>query len=297
MKVFKYSEWSETAKTLHMILQMMGKTKLSLMAAQPEWGQVLLSPTARGFTSGLMPDGNISVDISVDLLSSTVETHSTDGKSAGFPLRNGVSVSEYHREFMRMLENVSCRATILTVPQEVEYTTPFEEQTQKRDYDAEAVKAYFKNCVLAYRALLGFAAPYRGKKTLPALFWGTFDVTTVLFSGLEKPFSGSEKIEKVAFAEQLVEFGFWPGDPTVDEPSFFVLPYPFVERDLGSAGALSPKEASYNMTGNQFRLTLRDVLRYDNPEAVIRQFCTDAFHIVAKEEKWANLEWLMKPFV
>ncbi|MCL1939726.1 MAG: DUF5996 family protein [Desulfovibrionaceae bacterium] len=296
MKVFKYSEWSETAKTLHMILQMIGKVKLSLMPAQPEWRQVLLYPTARGFTSGLMPDGDVSVDISVDLLSSMVEARSIDGKSAGFPLRNGASVSEYHGEFMRMLENVSCRATIFTVPQEVEYTTPFEEQTQKRDYDVEAVKAYFENSVLAYRALLGFAAPYRGKKTLPGLFWGTFDVTTVLFSGLEKPFSGSGKIEKVAFAEQLVEFGFWPGGPEVDDPSFFVLPYPFVERDLGGAGTLSPKEAFYNTAGSQFRLTLKDALRYDNPEAVIRQFCTDAFRIVTKEEKWANLEWLTKPF-
>ena len=296
MKVYKYSEWSQTADTLHMILQMVGKTKLALMPSQPEWAHVLLAPTARGFTSGFISDGENGFDIYIDLYDSKVLAYCIDGRIAQFSLRNNASVSDYYRDFMQMLKDVSCEPTILTIPQEVGYTTRFEEQTEKRDYSAEHAQAYFENCIFAYRALLRFVSPYRCKKILPSLFWGTFDMTTVLLAGVDKPWPdpNGHIIEKVAFDEQFVEFGFWPGDPATDDPTFFVMAYPFIEKDL-SGRLTSPKEAFFSTQKKEFFLPLKDALLHSDPTAAVEQFCTDAFQVIANAEDWPNMEWFCKP--
>ena len=294
MEVYRYSEWRQTAETLHMILQMIGKTKLALMSPQPEWGLVLLTPTARGFTSGFISDGTNGFDIHLDLYDSKVSAYCIDGRVAQFSLRDNTSVSEYYSDFMQMLEDVSCHPSILTVPQEVGYDTRFEEQLEKREYSVPHAQAYFENCIFAYRALLQFSSPYRCKKLLPSLFWGTFDMTTILFAGVEKPFPGDHIIEKVAFDEQFVEFGFWPGDPVTDEPSFFVMPYPFLQTDL-TGSAVSPKEAFFSTQKKEFFLPLRDVLQYADPVASLVQFCTDTFDLIAREENWPGMEWFCKP--
>ena len=71
IKKIDYNEWAETAYTLHMITQMMGKVKLARMPAQPEWGHVVLYFTAQGLTTGLIPNGENSFSVSLNLDTST----------------------------------------------------------------------------------------------------------------------------------------------------------------------------------------------------------------------------------
>jgi len=296
MKILKYSEWADTAQTLHMVLQMIGKVKLKKMDSQPEWNHVLLYPTAQGFTTGLIPNGSKSFDISVNLGASMVYAHCTDGAVAGFPFRNNTSVSEYYGDFKRMLSNVGNDVEFNTVPQEVAITTPFEKQTEKHDYDCESAASYFETCILARNAFLEFSSPFRGKKILPSLFWGTFDITTVLFAGEEHPFPGQGIIGEVAFDEKFVEFGYWPGDPNVDDPSLFIMPYPFLETDYGNA-PVSPKEAFFSPEKKEFFLPMKDVVKYDDPHKIVINFCRDAFNAVSKGEHWQDIEWFTKPLL
>lgn len=48
--ILTYDTWTDTAYTLHMIAQMMGKVKLVRMPAQPEWGHIVLHFTPQGLT-------------------------------------------------------------------------------------------------------------------------------------------------------------------------------------------------------------------------------------------------------
>ena len=50
-----YGEWAPTKKTLHLVVQMLGKAKLALAPPQPEWLHVPLFLGARGFATGPMP--------------------------------------------------------------------------------------------------------------------------------------------------------------------------------------------------------------------------------------------------
>ncbi|HBU12483.1 MAG TPA: hypothetical protein DEB31_07070 [Clostridiales bacterium] len=296
MKALKYSEWTETAHILHMVFQMMGKVKLVKLRAQPEWSHVLIYPTAKGFSTGLIPDGGRSFTISLHIGDAMVYAHSTDGAVAGFPLRGRASVSEYYQNFTRMLAHINHTAKFSSKPQEVPDTTPFEAQATKYDFDRGAAEVYFENCIFAHNALLDFASPFRGKKILPALFWGTFDMTAVLFAGVDQPFPGKGVIEKSAFDEKLMEFGFWPGDAVVEEPNFFVLPYPFVQTPISTEN-VTPKEAVFSTEKKEFFLPLKDVLRYGDPAGTVKQFCRDAFAAVCKAESWQGVEWFTKPLL
>lgn len=294
--VMQFSQWADTAHVIHMLTQMMGKVKLGRMESQPEWNHALLSPTSSGFTTGLIPQGETSFEIVLDIEASTVQARCTSGLAAGFPIREGRSISGYYADFLKILEHIGHAITLNPAPQEVANTTPFDRQTQPLAYDINSARSYFEACIFAHNALLTFAAPIRGKKILPSLFWGTFDMTTVIFAGVDRPYGGKGLIERVAFDEQFVEFGFWPGDTNVEDPSFFVLPYPFLEKDL-TGSRVSPKEAFYSMEKKEFFLPLKDVLRYDNPQEVVLNFCRDTFDIVAREEHWPNLDWFTKPLL
>lgn len=294
MRSVRYDTWKETALTLHFTAQMLGKVKLARMPPQPEWGHVLLDVTADGFDTGLIPNDEASFSIALLAREGKVRTTVMDGRRSEFAFEDGLSVSAYYERFNAMLEEVDCATGMLPVPMEMSVAIPFPENTQKLSYDAVQTRNFFAMCVFARNALLRFVAPFRGKKILPSFFWGTFDVTAVLFGGKPRPFNGGGIIEKGAFDEQLMEFGFWPGDDQTPEPSFFVLPYPFLTRDAGGGG-FRPDKAVYSKEKAEFFFALRDVLDYPDPQGALQAFFRNAFRRVAEAEHWENLDWLTQP--
>lgn len=294
MRVLQYNEWKETALTLHLVTQMLGKVKVKRMTPQPEWYHSLLYVTSDGFSTGLIPNGDDSFSISVKIREGKVVTRGIDGRTSSFAFEKDKAICEYYVEFNRMLADVTCETTINTIPQEMSITKPFEECTDKWDYNNNDAVDYFRMGVFAHNAILKFVSPFRCKKMLPSFFWGTFDISSVLFSGVPKPFSGGGIIEQVAFDEQMVEFGFWPGDDSVAAPSFFVLPYPFLTETFSGA-QVRPDKAIYSREKNEYFLSLEDVLSYPDPEGTLQQFFSDTFATVTREEGWQNLDWFTRP--
>lgn len=296
VQTLNYDKWADTAYTLHMLAQMMGKVKLVRMPAQPEWGHVVLDFTAQGLTTELIPNGERSFTISLNLDTSTVFTQTVSGDTAGFSLRNNTSVSEYYNDFKKMLGILVCDTVINEVPQEMSTKTPFYDDTDKHNYDACAAKDFFSMYVYARNRLLEFVSPFRGKKVIPSFFWGTFDVSAILFSGKPSPFSGGGVIEQNGFDEQFMEFGFWAGDETLPAPSFFIMPYPFIKDDLGQE-RLKPDKAIWSTQKMEYFLTLDDALSTPDPDQAIRDFFQNAFDVVTKHEQWDCIDWFTKPLL
>lgn len=296
MHIMRYSEWRDTAVTLHMVLQMLGKTMLVWMEPQPEWHHMVLQITSEGFCTGLIPNQAHTFSITVSPREGRVTTRGIDGRSSGFDFQSGKSVAEYYHSYRNMLSEMLCETDFYTVPMETSITTPFEKNTEPLQYDCNHAVNFFQMCVLAHNALTRFAAPFRGKKVLPRFFWGTFDTTAILFSGKPEPFDKGGIIEKAAFDEQLIEFGFWPGDSQVDDPSFFILPYPFMPKDLGRAG-IKPSQAFWSKEKMEFFLPLKHVLTESDPEKVLVDFFHSGYEAVSREQKWDNLEWLNRPLI
>jgi hypothetical protein len=294
--VRKYSEWKDTAIIVHIITQMMGKVKLSRMEAQPEWAHILLSLTSDGFTTGLRPSGDKSFSIEYNKRESKLVTTGIDGRESGFSLGGDTPVSEYYAEFKRMLSDVMCETEIYTAPQEMSVKTHFHEDHERRVYDPEAARDFFRASVFAYEGISTYMSGYRGKKLMPQYFWGTFDTTGVLFSGKESPWPGEGIIEAGAFDEQMMELGFWPGDEAFDDPAFYVLTYPFPQKDYTTAG-IRPDKAWFSTEKSEFFFKLSDVLAYDDPQAALREFLKSGYKIFTRGEGWANSEWQEKPLL
>jgi hypothetical protein len=290
INVRRYSEWKDTAIVVHIITQMMGKVKLSRMAPQPEWAHVLLSLTADGFTTGLIPYGDKSFQIEYNIRESKVRTLGIDGRESGFSLGGDTPVSEYYKEFKRMLADVMCETEIYTMPQEMSVKIHFHEDNERRVYDPEAANDFFRASVFAYEGISEFVSGYRGKKIMPQYFWGTFDTTGVLFSGEKYPWQGEGFIEAGAFDEQMMEFGFWPGDDAFDDPAFYVLTYPFPQKDYTGDG-VRPDKAWFSTEKSEFFIKLSDVLAYDDPKAALYEFLQSGYGIFTRGEGWPSLDW------
>ena len=298
MNVRSYSDWQATADTLHMVLQMMGKAKLSKLPKQPEWKQIVLHITASGFSTGLIPDGQQAFEISVNLLAGYIKVQCSSGYSTTLPFSKGMSVANYHDQINEALRCGGHDVKITLAPQESYITDDFNQQTTAVDFDHNAVTDFFRICIAAYDAQLRFSSAFRGKKITASLFWGTYDLTTVLYSGREEPFPGKGVIEETAFDEELIEFGFWPGDPSSTEPSLFVMAYPFISRDL-PVDDFRSKDVVFSKEKGEYFLPISAVFSkgVEDPVQVMADFFEDAFSVLTKEEGWANLDWLTKPLL
>jgi hypothetical protein len=303
MKVINYDEWQDTALIVHIVTQIMGKVKLARTALEPEWQNSLLDFTYDGYTTGLIPfeeskgsGEQLGFQVDYKLTKDAVTAIRTDNVNSSFMIEDGDSIAKIYGKFMTMLERISVPTEIVTRPQEMAHKIPFDEDKEMRKYESARAKDYFAMSLFAYSALREFSARFRCKKINSRYFWGTFDTTTVLFGGEDKPFSGDGVIEKVAFAESLIEFGFWPGDEAVTKPMFFILPYPFATIGY-SDSQIEPADAFYSAEKNEFFVSLEDILKHDDPKAALLSFFNSGYKAMAEGEKWKSLEWFEKKIV
>ncbi len=92
-----YGEWAPTKKTFHMVGQMVGKVRLALAPAQPEWFNACLYLDGRGFTTGAMPHGDAVVSIGIDVYDSVIAIEVSDGRRRTVPLPPDRSVADIWR--------------------------------------------------------------------------------------------------------------------------------------------------------------------------------------------------------
>ena len=225
-----------------------------------------------------------------------MEVDCTSGKHTEMSLKGKASISEHFERFNAMLDEIRHPCFINPVPQEMFTDIPFNDHKEAFEFDTVSARRFFEQNLFAYRSILGLVSSFRGKKIMPALFWGTLDMTRILYSGTECPYPDKGTIEEVAFDEKLIEFGYWTGDEAENEPMFFVLSYPFLEGSIPD-DAVSPKEAFYSVEKAEYFLRLEDAFSYEDAQRVVEQFFKDSFALIAKNQKWENLDWLTKPLL
>src|SRR5213083_2932556 len=100
-----FAEWKETAATLHMWTQIVGKVRL----AQTPWinhsWHVTLYVTARGLTTSPIPHVPASFQIDFDFIDHQLLIRTSDGQVRTLALRPR-SVADFHRELMATLREL-----------------------------------------------------------------------------------------------------------------------------------------------------------------------------------------------
>ena len=133
---------------------------------------------------------------------------------------------------------------------------------------------YFAAATQAALVLGEFRAPYRGRSTPVNAWWGSFDLSVNLFSGLPADPPSDDFIMRNSMDAQEVAVGWWPGDPRHDGAAFFAYAHPAPD---GYAGADLSPGAHWDDGLGLYMLEWDDVIRADDPHATALEFARSAF--------------------
>lgn len=290
--MLKIAEWQNEKDTLHRLAQILGKHKLASAFQEPQWAHVTLTVTPRGFTTGMLYYKQYTYSLSVDLVRHLIIIE-TAQHIEEIPLKDGTSVQDYYHAIQDTLNQFDIPVTINTTPQEVEDQTPFDQDTKHHHYQPTISQKALELMTFATRALEHFVAPFRARKVKPGLFWGTFDISAIInYNTLHEMFKPSQTIEYAAFDEHFIEFGFWFGDAQFEGPTFFVLPYPFVDSDFTFNQPLV-EDAYFDTQLTELIYELKDM----TPQAVktLNTFFNQGFHIFKDHLSWQNCHYYEIP--
>jgi len=159
-------------------------------------------------------------------------------------------------------------------PQETPWTTPLDEDDEHATYESAQVAAYFAAATRAALVLAALRAPYRGRSTPVNAWWGSFDLSVSLFSGLPAEPPARDFITRNAMDAQEVAVGWWPGDPRYPRPAFYAYAHPAPEEFAGAT--LSPAAARWEAALGEYVLDWEDVRGGPSPHLAALEFARSA---------------------
>src|ERR1700722_1804379 len=218
-----YEDWRATCDTLHAHTQVLGKLAVNLAPPEPQMQHAALRLTARGWETAPLPapDGSGALVVALDLNRHQVLIEHSAGLSDQVALTPNRAVGDVTREVLAAVGRLGGPVRIDPTPQEVPWTVPLDEDTEHAHYDPDEVARYFAAATQAALVLAAYRAPYRGRSTQVNAWWGSFDLAVSLFSGLPADSPADGFIARNAADAQLIEVGWWPGDPRYPKAAFY----------------------------------------------------------------------------
>ena len=281
-----YETWAATCDTLHAHTQVLGKLAAALAPPEPQLLHAALRLTARGWETSPLPapDGSGSLVVALDLRAHEAVVEHSAGQDRRVPLTPDRPVAEVTRDVLAAVAQLAGAVKISPVPQEVPWRVPLDEDYQHARYDAGRVAEYFAAATQAALVLAAFRAPYRGRSTQVNAWWGSFDLAVALFSGLpvEPPSDGF--IMRNAADAQLIEVGWWPGDPRYPKAAFYAYAHP-APPAFGRA-SLSPASARWDEALGEYILDWDEVRAAADPRAAALEFARSAFRHACQVCGW-----------
>jgi hypothetical protein len=284
-----FGEWQETAATLHMWLQIVGKIRMSLTPWTNHSWHVTLYLTARGLTTSPIPYDSRTFEILFDFLDHELRVHTSDGTERSLKLRPR-SVADFYRELLSALQAMGISLQINLLPNEITDPIPFDQDEQHRSYDAEYANRFWRVLVQADQVFKEFRSRFCGKGSPVHLFWGAPDLAVTRFSGRPAPpHPGGiphmpDAITREAYSQEVSSLGFWPGNSTMPTPIFYSYAYP--EPPGFSQAEVKPADAFYNAQLREFVLPYDAVRMATLPDAILLQFAESTYDAASRLGKW-----------
>ncbi len=282
------ASWADTYATLHMLTQIVGKTRLALAPMVNHWWQVTLYITERGLTTSAMPYGTRIAAVDFDFIGHRVVIRTDTGATRSIALVPR-PVSDFYGEYREALRSLDINARIVGVPVEVETAIPFAEDTQHAAYDAESANRWWRATAQADRVLKQFRGRFEGKASPVHFFWGSFDLAATRFSGREAPVhpGGAPNCPNYvmveAYSRECSSAGFWPGGGT-QEAAFYSYAYP--EPAGYSRHPVQPANAYYDGNMREFILPYDAVRSSASPDDALLAFLQSTYEAAADCASW-----------
>jgi hypothetical protein len=278
------AEWQATHDTLHMWMQIVGKTRLALAPRENHWWHVPLYVTARGLSTSPIPYRSLAFEVQFDLIQHALVVNTSDGTTGNIPLRPQ-AVADFYQQYMDTLGSLGITMKMWPVPVEVDGPIPFLDDRRHASYDAEQARRFFHVLLHANRVLARFKGRFLGKNSPVHFFWGAFDLALTRFSGRRAPEARNvDPMLREAMSHEEISFGFWPGSGTVPEPAFYAYARP--EPAELPTRSVRPSSAYYSRELAEFILPYESIRTVASPDDAVLEFFQSAYDAAADLARW-----------
>ena len=283
-----YSGWSDTAQTLQLWTQIVGKVRLTLTPWLNHGWQVPLYVTASGLGTSPIPVGKETLELEFDFLDHQLVGRTSQGKKESLPLQPQ-TVAEFYRRTMELLSDIGVAVRIHEMPNEVTNPIRFSQDRSHASYDAGAARSFWRALVQVDRVFKLFRTGFLGKASPVHFFWGSFDLAVTRFSGrTAPPHPGGvpglpDAVTREAYSHEVSSAGFWPGNDAFPHAAFYSYAYPepagFRYRPV-TAGAY------YDTTLGECILPYDAVRAAAEPDALLLDFLSTTYAAAAEAGGW-----------
>jgi hypothetical protein len=290
----RYEAWRETAATLQLWTQIVGKVRLALTPWVNHGWQVPFYLTARGLTTSPMPYAGELLEVEFDFIRHRLLAGTSRGEERQLALAPQ-TVADFYARVMELLRELGVAVAINDRPVELADAIPFAEDRTHRAYDAAAVHRFWRALASTDTVLKHFRSAFLGKVSPVHFFWGSFDLAVTRFSGRRAPLHPggapglADAVVREAYSHEVSSAGFWPGNDAFPRAAFYSYAYP--EPAGFSDQALAPG-AYYDKGLGEFILPYEELRRAADPDATLLDFLTRTYVAAADGGRWerATLE-------
>jgi hypothetical protein len=278
----EWERWAATADTLHMLTQIVGKTRLALTPLQNHWWNVPLYVSARGLTTSPMPWRGDVLEIEFDFRSHLLELRMGNGKRAAVELRPR-TVADFYGEYRWALAGLGVEAKIWPMPVEVAAPVRFDLDTEHKSFDADAVERFHSVLVGVDTLLKRFATGFQGKISPVHFFWGSFDLAVTRFSG--RPCAGPprpDRMQQEAYSHEVISAGWWPGNGGYGAAAFYCYAAPVPD----GLAAKPVRPGAWDAALGEFILKYDEVRTSSSPEDAVMSFLETTYVAGADAAGW-----------
>ena len=284
-----FADWRDTAATLHMWTQIVGKIRM----VQSPWlnhsWSVTLYVTPRGMTTGTVPHGDLTFSIDFDFIDHKLVIRTCEGQFEALPLEPQ-DTADFYTNLMSTLDALGIPVAISASPNEVENPIPFAEDRVHNSYDPDAAHRFWRALYQVDRVFKLFRAEFSGKASPSHFFWGSFDLAVTRFSGREAPDHPGGLpnmplwVAQEAYSHEVSSAGFWPGGDAFPEPIFYSYAYP--TPDGFSDAKVGPEGATWVGDLGEFVLPYEVVRTAESPDEALLEFLRSTFDAAASTGAW-----------
>ena len=283
-----YAAWKDTAETLHLWTQVVGKVRLALAPWLNHSWQVTLYVNARGLTTSPIPYGARDIQIDFDFIDHVLWVRTSDGHFRHLMLAP-MPVAEFYQNLMVALRELGIDVAIRTMPCEIPNCVPFDQDTVHASYDAEYANRFWRVLLAAHDVFAHFRAGFLGKASPVHFFWGSFDLAVTRFSGRRAPLHPGgiphlpDAVAQEAYSHEVSSAGFWPGGAGADA-AFYAYAYP---APAGFSDAtVQPAAALWSQELGEFLLPYEAMRKSRDPDATLMEFLVSTYEAAADLAKW-----------
>jgi hypothetical protein len=280
----RLADWRPTKDTLHLYAQIVGKVRLATTPPRNHWWNVSLYVDVRGLTTRRLHHHGTTFEIAFDFLEHALIVRTADGRTKSFELESGVAVADFDARLHGLLRELGIDVEIREEPFGVPMTTPFPRDAEHASWDRDAIERFGRVIDWSDSVFEEFGGWFNGKTSPVHLFWHGLDLAVTRFSGRPGAPIDADPVTQEAYSHEVISFGFWPGDDTIGDASYYSYTSPEPEglRDQPLSAGTWIEYGS----GSLAVLPYEDVRSAHDPKTTLLAFCQSAYEAGARLAGW-----------